>query len=108
MKTFWRWLTRPLPGPDAFLKELRMATVGDFSKADVYRDYRAVFQTEQGKRVLWHLISIAHVYDDITERATDSHQAYFKDGRRSLVLEIFRFMNMQPSEDKEIRNITKD
>lgn len=112
MKNLFRWLSRVKPDPDKFLAELQSSVAGSFTKKDRYRDFRSVFQghstPEQGKRVLWELTRLGKVYGKITENSQDSHQAYFRDGRRSMILEIFEIMNMEPSDkEDQPKNITK-
>lgn len=98
----------PKPDPDAFLAELLQSITGiGYTKADRYRDFRAVFQghstPEQGRRVLWGIQHLGRAYHKINKDDPESL------GKRNLILEIFEIINMEPSDkDESPRNITKE
>jgi len=113
MLNFFRWPFRVKPNPDAFLHELRSAVIGTYNKADAYRDFRAVFQghstPEQGKRVLWEIMTKGRIYARVAKEDGNSHATYFRDGERNMVLYILETMNMEPSsDDDKPQNIKKE
>lgn len=107
MKNPFRWFVRAKPDPDAFLAELlNSIRGGGYSDKDRYADFRAVFQgqstPEQGRRVLWEMQRLSRMYHPIKPDDTESI------GKRNLMLEIFKIMNMEPSDkDDKPQNVTK-
>lgn len=55
------------------------------------RDFKAVFNTEAGQRVLGWLADHNFVFQHTTV-VGDSHLSAFNDGRRAVLLDIMRFL----------------
>lgn len=74
----------------------------------IQRSYRQVFNTEDGKRVLSHLMKNGFITKS-TFVAGDPHQTAMNEGSRRVVLSILAFMNkdekeMQKQIETEIQN----
>lgn len=67
-----------------------------YTKKDRYRDFRQVFSTEQGKRVLSQIINEAEGVPIVESEASDTHKVAFRLGKRSLGLWIVRVLNAEP------------
>jgi len=67
-------------------------------------DYRAIFDTPQGKRILQRWFKSYHMNVPVTVQG-DPISSAFRDGQRSVVCEIVRTMNLS---DEEIRKIQED
>jgi hypothetical protein len=69
------------------------------------QDYRMVFGSVEGQRVLNDLISQAGVLGVITPGDTvvvDPNLISFRDGQRNLVLLILHYMNLKPSDIPQV------
>ena len=101
-----RLFQRPEPDLEAFLDDLRAATLGDsYGRLDRYRDFRAVFGTEQGKRVLWELLGWCRIYQ--IYRGHDTTEIFRREGRRNIGLRLLATMNEEPV-DRPDRAINED
>lgn len=58
------------------------------------RDYKAVFETSAGKKVLKHILGISH-YCNTTYTANDPTTMAFREGRRSIVLDILKVLDIE-------------
>lgn len=93
------------PDPLAFLERLSRSQVGDkYTDVDRYRDYRRVFlDRPEGRRVLWQLFEMAHLFAPVAVLPGDPYEAYHRDGARNLALAIFAILNADPNAIAEIR-----
>ncbi len=99
------------PDPEAFLDDLRGANVGDWSRMDRYREFRAVFlghsTPDQGRRVLWQILAWAHMYRPVAAKG-DPYMTYFRDGERNIGLKIMISMNAEPSTERPERALNEE
>ncbi|MEQ8356726.1 MAG: hypothetical protein RH942_14380 [Kiloniellaceae bacterium] len=102
----WRRRARSgQPDPEAFFEALRRASLGRrYTRADRYRDFRAVFFGEstplQGKRVLWQILEWCRLFRPVSAPG-DPHETYRRDGERNIGLKIFMTLNAEPGETHE-------
>ena len=62
---------------------------------ELHDSYRAVFNTKDGERVLEHLSKVCFL--DVTSFTPgDPHSTSFKEGQRSIVLQILKFIERDP------------
>ena len=59
--------------------------------------YKAVFGTEEGKKVLYDLMASHHVVSPVMVKG-DSHDTAFKEGERNVVLRIMSILKIDPEE----------
>ena len=87
------------PDPVAFLERLGRSRVGeDYGDIDRYRDFRRVFlDTPRGRRVLWQLVEMCHLFAPIAVLPADPYAAYHRDGARNLALNILAILNADPN-----------
>jgi len=87
------------PDPIAFLERLARSQVGEnYTDADRYRDFRRVFlDGPEGRRVLWQLFEMAHLFAPVVMLPGDPYEAYHRDGARNLALAIFAILNADPN-----------
>lgn len=71
-------------------------------KAELVRSYKAVFSTDQGKKVLYDLMKTFHVLHS-TMDANPQELAY-NEGARSVVLRILRTIQTDPAELERMLN----
>jgi len=64
---------------------------------EIHDSYRAVFDSPDGERVLEHLIKVGYV-DTTVHTPGDSHDTAYKEGKRSIVISILRFIERDPRE----------
>jgi len=64
---------------------------------EIHDSYRAVFDSPDGERVLEHLVKVGFV-DISTHTPGDSHDTAYKEGKRSIVISILRFIERDPRE----------
>jgi hypothetical protein len=79
-----------------------------FKRLAIQRSYRQVFNTEDGKVVLSHLMKNGFV-TRTTHVAGDPHQSAMNEGSRRIVLSILAFMHkdekqMQEQIEQELQN----
>lgn len=93
------------PDPLAFLERLSRSQVGDkYTDVDRYCDYRRVFlDRPEGRRVLWQLFEMAHLFAPVAVLPGDPYEAYHRDGARNLALAIFAILNADPNAIAENR-----
>ena len=77
-------------------------------RLSIQKSYRQVFNTEDGKRVLSHLMKNGFITKS-TFVAGDPHQTAMNEGSRRVVLSILAFMNkdekeMQKQIETELQN----
>ena len=58
----------------------------------LHNDVRATFSTPEGERVLLWLMRYCHLRETSTTQGFEPYQAMFRDGERSVVLEIMKYM----------------
>lgn len=63
-----------------------------YTDVDKARDYRRVFGTPEGKRVLYDIMSRARIASPVFAPGIDTHAAAFQDGMRNLGAYILREM----------------
>ena len=106
MRFLKRLFRRPEPDLDGFLDDLRAATLGvSYSHLDRYRDFRAVFGTAQGKRVLWEVLGWCQIYR--AYRGSDTTELFMREGKRNIGLRLLATMNDEP-EERPDRAISED
>tara|TARA_R100000458_G_C8253097_1_gene229656 strand:- start:947 stop:1204 length:258 start_codon:yes stop_codon:yes gene_type:complete len=64
---------------------------------EIHDSYRAVFNTKDGERVLEHLVKVGFV-DTTTHTQGDPYDTAYKEGKRSIVISILRFIERDPRE----------
>lgn len=74
--------------------------LADFNPVDIVKkrqqlaaDYRDVFETPQGQRVLAHLAKTSFVFDPTFVQG-DPYQTALHEGQRRVVLSIMKFIHM--------------
>lgn len=72
---------------------------GSYTKKDRYRDFRQVFNTEPGRRVLAQIIDEAEGIPIVESEVDNTHRVSFRLGKRSLGLWIVRVLNAEPLDD---------
>lgn len=70
-----------------------------YTKKDRYRDFRQVFSSEAGKRVLSQIIAESEGLPVVESEASDTHRISFRLGKRSLGLWIVRVLNAEPLDE---------
>lgn len=91
-----RWF-RPKGDLQKFFESLSPAKVGfGYTETDRYRDFREVFSTPQGRRVLHQIIDYCEGLPRSEHDADQIHRNNFRDGRRDAGLWIIRRMNAVP------------
>lgn len=95
------WLRRHRePDIDKFFASLTPVQLGaSYTRMDRYRDFRRVFGTEDGKRVLWQIFEWTHMFRPIAVK--DPHDTYRRDGERNIGLKILAMMNAEPLGEPE-------
>jgi hypothetical protein len=88
------------PDPEAFLAELAASYPGKYRPKDRYRDFRRVFlDSEQGRRVLYELLSWGNMFRPSAPMARfDPYETMFHDGERNVALKIMSTMHAEPRE----------
>lgn len=61
---------------------------GQYSEVDRRRDFRQVFETEQGRRVLYQIFAWCHMAQPSFLPGLPSHDAAVRDGERNVALKI--------------------
>lgn len=69
-------------------------------------DYRAVFGSEEGKRVLADLCYANYVVRSTMDR--DTNVMVFREGSRAAVLQIFDYLEMTPEHLPKIRDTVRE
>ena len=87
-------------GPYAALRQAW--TDGTRADADRQSDFRAVFGTEQGQRVLLELMTWAHVIEPVASDDTVALQR--AEGMRGLIYVILRQLSAEPLPDRKSLN----
>lgn len=97
----WRRYRVGDPDPEAFLAELARSHPGKayHNSIDRYRDFRRVFlETEQGRRVLYELLSWGHMYRSPARIANfDPYETMFHDGESHIAKMIISTMHAEPA-----------
>ena len=88
------------PDIDAFFAELQQAHPGKgYAKMDRFRDFKRVFDGEQGRRVLYEILLWCHITRPSGPLAKfDPYETMFLDGERSIGIKIMVTMNAEPRE----------
>ena len=97
MRRFLDWF-KPRTDLQAFFASLSPAKPGrnGYTKADRYRDFRAVFATESGRRVLAQLIDHCEGLPIVEKEVSDTHLTAYRMGQREPGLWIVRVLNAEP------------
>ena len=66
-------------------------------RSAIHDDCQAIFNTDSGKRVLKHLIKSQYVVDPIYNIGQTCCETANRDGRRSVVLSLIKFINKDAS-----------
>lgn len=64
-------------------------------------DYKRVFGTEQGKRVLFDMMKAGHMLDSTMSRGATSHDLAFREGERNFVLRVMTILKTDPEKLKQ-------
>ena len=80
------------------MKKPKPATYTDRNRI---ADYRAVFNSPEGKRVLADMCARYWVFGSILH--TDAIVMAHREGERNTVLDVMRYLEMKPSDEAEIR-----
>lgn len=59
----------------------------------ITRDYRAIFSTEAGQRVLAHICEMGHVMEVSHKQGGDINETMYREGERGLALAILRVLD---------------
>jgi len=98
----WPWRRRAQPpDPEAFMAEIARARGVDVSPEQRYADFRAVFLgTEQGKRVLYHILMWGHLWipSYVRNDPHAPHTTIYFEGQRSLALRILAAIQNEPKQ----------
>ena len=89
------------PDPEAFLAVLAASHPGkSYSKMDRYKDFRRLFlDTEEGKRVLYEVLSFCGMYRSAAPAANfDPYQTMFLNGQQDIAFRLLATMNAEPKE----------
>lgn len=70
-----------------------------YTKKDRYRDFKRVFATDEGRRVLSQIIDEAEGVPIVENEVSDTHRVSYRLGRRSLGLWIVRVLNAEPLDE---------
>lgn len=98
-------LFSPTGNPDvvAFLERLGRWEISEaYTEIDRYRDFRKVFSTPEGKRVLSQIMEMTHIYapsvpePEVLGGAPNPNLTYFREGERNVGLRIIATMNAEP------------
>lgn len=82
--------------PEAFFESLLRARLGEgYGPVERYRDFRQVFASPAGRRVLWQILEWAHLFRPVAVRG-DSAETYRRDGERNIGLRILATLNAEP------------
>jgi len=96
---------RPMPGD---LEKL-FYTTHEYTPADIYRDFNAVFQgSEQGMRVYRELIKWGGLYraNPARKDATEL-DVYFSLGERNMALKLIAAVNVEPPRDQPKKAVSR-
>ncbi len=97
----WPW-KRPTPDHQDFLTELARSHPGRgmYDKIDRYRDFRRVFlDTEQGRRVLYELLTFCGMYKSAAPAANfDPYETMFLNGRQDIAFGLLGIINKEPKD----------
>ncbi len=93
--------------PDPLLDEL-----GDgpepYDKMERYKDFRAVFLTDQGRKVLREILNLGGYMKSSAPRSNyEPHETMFREGARALSINILDIVNTEPRERETGRPIPK-
>ena len=88
---------------EQLLNEVRAAHPGKgkYLPLDRYRDFRSVFGSEQGKRVLHEILAWGHINQSSAQVGHfDPYKTMFHDGQRSMGIKIMMTMNVEPQTEQ--------
>lgn len=100
----WPWRRHHVgdPDPEAFFAELAVSHPGkgysQKNSMDRYRDFRRVFlDSEQGRRVLYELLSWGHTFRSPAKISNfQTNETFFHDGEAHFAKMIISTMNAEP------------
>lgn len=96
MRWFARRNRRPESDLDGFFRSLSAQQLGPaYGPLDRHRDFKRVFSSAEGRRVLWTILDWCGLYRPVAVKG-DPHETYHRDGRRDIALRIIRAMNAEP------------
>lgn len=98
------------PDTRGFLETLATAPDSDYDPYTRYRDFRAVFSTEQGNRVLHEILKQGGINKELLPMAGPVDPLIFakREGRRSMALTIIGIMNNEPRDRPTQANHDKE
>lgn len=99
IKRFGAWLAgRGKPDLHGFFQSLTAVRPGQggYTHLDRYRDFREVFGTPVGRKVLHQLVDHCEGSPSLELDAEQTHKTAFRNGRRSVGLWIVHTMNAEP------------
>lgn len=69
----------------------------NYTPDDIYHDYHLLFSTDEGKRVLRHILERGGVFNEPKlVSPVDSHMLAAQRGKRQMALEILAFVYNEP------------
>lgn len=71
-----------------------------YGAAERRRDFRSVFATPAGRRVLWSLLDWCGLFRPVAVKG-DPYETYHRDGRRDIGLRIIRTLEAAPPPGKD-------
>ena len=87
LQSFYQSLTPVKPG------------INGYSKMDRYRDFRSVFGSEAGKRVLAQLVERAEGKPILETEVTETQVMAYRAGQRSIGLWVVQVLQAEPLEE---------
>ena len=86
--------------PDAAAKLAQADAIGralpeNYADRDVHADFKAVFNTDQGKRVLARILAECHFWVS-TDRGEDTHSTAWCNGKRDLGIWLTEIIAIEP------------
>lgn len=70
---------------------------GQYTAIDKYRDFRAVFGTEQGRRVLYEILAWGHMFrPSILGAPIDPYLTHVHEGERNIALRLLNTISKEP------------
>jgi hypothetical protein len=86
-----------------------VSTASIKKRSKIQNDMVATFESSTGKSVLYHLIKTQGVLKAAYQKGNTCCDTAHQDGRRSVVLDILHFMNVDPNYfDRIIQDIERE
>lgn len=72
-----------------------MPAFNPFKQRQAAMDCQATFNTETGRRVLWNLLTLCHVFQPSYRPGAPAEATAFREGERNVGLQIMAMMNIR-------------